>query len=111
MAGNLELRTDNGSGPLELTEAPIPGKGEPVSVVVRNIGTTVVHTVVIKAEGDGASHVEMSSDGGQWSDGELLFDPMIPGSEESFFVRTSYGVDDVEDRLDFELVAKAISVG
>lgn len=110
MAGSIELVAQDG-GELRLTEAPIPGKGKPAALVARNTGTTVVHTVSIIVEGEGADHVELSVDGQEWSSTELELDPIKPGGEEPFFVRSTYSVDDAEDRLDFELVASAISVG
>jgi hypothetical protein len=112
MAGRLELKPAKGQR-LVLTETPVPGKGEAVEVLAHNPGSTMVHGLTVAIEGEGSEHVELSRDGKSWGapGDHVKLDPVEAGSSRSFFVRTSYDVEDVEDRLDFELVAAALTLG
>lgn len=108
MPGALELKTI-GDLDLELVESSA-GVGASAPVQAKNTGTTSLSGVVVEVLGDGADHVQLSIDRRSWSD-KIKLGPLEKGKSATFYTRAVYGPDDAEDRLDFKLVATALSIG
>lgn len=106
MPGAIELRT---LGDLELVESSA-GTGAITPVQAKNTGTTAISAVAVEVMGEGADHVQLSADRRAWSS-KITLGALDSGKSATFYTRAVYGPDDAEDRLDFKLIASALSLG
>jgi hypothetical protein len=108
---------------IHLSETMIPdeansiGTGEPIRIVVRNSGDTLLREITVGIDGPSADHIQLAIEAGgepmSWTDpgrsitlGSL---EMKPGDTAAFWSRTFYTPEDAEGSLEGQFVIQAIS--
>jgi hypothetical protein len=89
--------------------------GEPVRIIGRNAGDTVLRNISMSAASTtDEARVELAAKENLWAEpGQEIFcaEELKPGEEFSFWVRGLYSPSDAEQILPFELVIRGLSVG